>query len=81
MSQSETAPRTPLCFMTDRQLLFLVEDELVPAGKRALAEQLLQERVDAIPNDCLAMLDLAEKLQPYSMKSWAEPWRDQRPGR
>lgn len=57
--------RTPLHLMSDDQLKFLVEDELVPAYRREIAEMLLLERGYVLAED--EHSKIVERLAPYSV--------------
>ena len=51
--------------MSDDQLKFLVEDELVPAYRREIAEMLLLERGYVLAED--EHSKIVERLAPYSV--------------
>jgi len=53
--------RTPLHAMSDEQLRFYAEDDLVPAWKRAIAEMLLAERSPATEE----VSDLVKRIAAY----------------
>jgi hypothetical protein len=56
--------RTPLHAMSDLQLLWIATDDLIPHTRREFAQQLLDERYEALDFEVPA--DLVARIQQYT---------------